>query len=59
MQGMLSKRKPINSVSEAGFGRQMEAIIFGVKGSLRKSGVSMYFKEGVTEGEDQNHVCVI
>lgn len=31
----------------------MEAITFGVKGSLRESGLTMDFKEGMIEGVDK------
>lgn len=46
MREMLSDRKPINSASERA--EQMEAIACGVKVSLRQSGVSMDFREGMT-----------
>ncbi len=48
---MLSDRKPVNSASERV--EQMEAITFGLKGSLRQSGVTMDFKEGMMEVEDK------
>ena len=51
MQEMLSDRKPINSASERV--EQVEAITFGVRGSLRQSGVSMDFKEGRIRGGDR------
>ncbi len=45
MQEMLSDRKTINLTGGAGRLRQMKAIRFGVKGSLRQSDVSI-FKRG-------------